>query len=243
MITRLCALVLALSMLPGLALAQFEAHWQQPQDGEQALFAGALRDSNIVADALKLAHQPLRWPQPLRLRLGGEGEPHFDPGDNTVSLPYHYLAKAVRAQAEFEPSRAAALQRGLDVVEYTLYQLLGHALLGGHDVDRDPEAEALATWLMVTATDNGGEQWLEDVEAFARASQRLDGPLSDYWHGHGLSKRAEQRLNCLVVGSAPNRYLERFPGLREAPAQAAACETEWRALEAKVRQAYTREVP
>ncbi|MGB0865184.1 MAG: DUF4344 domain-containing metallopeptidase [Granulosicoccaceae bacterium] len=243
MTCQLKALALALFLLPSTLWANFEVRWQTPQSGSEELYAGALRDSNIVKDAFKLGKRPFKWPATLTFMMGGSGTPRYDPTNATITIPYSYLAEAVQGQSHFEESRATALQRGLDVVEYTLYHLLGHALLDSHDVDQDETAESLATWLMVTSTSNGGEQWLEDVEAFSRASQKLDGPLEDYWHSHGLSKRSMQRLNCLVVGSGPTLYLQRFPGLVESPAQTAACETQWQTLRAMVQQEYTRAQP
>jgi len=94
-------------------------------------------------------------------------------------------------------------------------------------VDKDKAAENIATWMMVTGFKNGGEQWLEDVNAFSRASQKLDGPLEEYWHAHSLYKLRAEQLNCLVVGSAPMRYLERYPGLIESPEVARECEQNW----------------
>lgn len=235
------ALALAACLFPAAALANFEVYWQTPEGGSEELFAGALRDSNIIKDALKHAKLPLKWPKTVTFMMGGEGLPRFDAKKQTIHLPYDYLANAVQAQKNFEESRAVSLQRGLDVVEYTVYHLLGHALVGrgSHDVDVDETAEALATWLMVTGFQNGGEQWLDDVLFFGRASQRLDGPLEDYWHSHALTKRGEQRLNCLVVGSGPARYHERFPSLTESPEQGEACVEQWQELNTLIKMQYT----
>lgn len=228
---KIKALVLAACLCPTALLANFEVHWQTPETGSQELFAGAMRDSNIIKDALKLGKLPLKWPETVTFMMGSEGLPRYEAKQHTIHIPYSYLANAVRGQYKFEESRAASLQRGLDVLEYTLYHLLGHVLTGSHDVDTDETAEALATWLMVTGYKNGGEQWLDDVLVFGRASNKLDGPLEDYWHSHSLSKRGAQRLNCFVVGSAPALYHERFPSLAETPAQAEACEDQWQQLE------------
>ena len=177
------------------AFAAFPVDWLPATDGEQRLFASALRQSGIVDDAATLDRVDLDWPERLTLRLGGTGTPRYEPDTHTVVLPYTYLADATRAQDHFEETRGDAFKRGLDTVEYTLYHLLGHALHGHHDEDRDTDAERAATWLMVSQFPNGGEQWFTNTEAFARASQKLDGPLSDYWHSHGLYKSRERAIN------------------------------------------------
>lgn len=237
---RIKAFVLAACLAPTTLLASFEARWQVPKPGTEELFAGALRDSGIVKDALKLGTNNLKWPDPLVLAMGGTGLPRYIPATHTVHIPYGYLASAVRAQYNFEESRATALKRGLDVVEYTLYHLLGHALHNNHSVDIDHDVEVVSTWLMVSSFENGGEQWLADIEAFSRASQKLNGPLDDYWHDHGLAKRPAMELNCLVVGSDPQRYLEHYPGLAESPEKTAACAQNWRDLEALIKSQYQR---
>ncbi len=227
MLKSIKGLVLVTCLLPTPLLADFAVQWQPARDGSEELFAGALRDSRIINDAAKLDELQLNWPDALTLSMGGAGLPRYDSDARSIHLPYSYLALAVRTQYNFEESRAAALQRGLDVVEYTIYHLLGHALIDDHSVDFDEEAEKISTFLMTTSFSNGGEQWLDDIVAFGRASQKLDGPLEDYWHDHGLSKRAAQRLNCIVIGSDPQRYVERFPGLVEAADKSAACQKEW----------------
>lgn len=219
-------------------MADIEVRWLPPEDGSEELFAGALRDSGIIQDALKLHSKPLKWPEKLTLLMGGDGLPRYASETHRIHIPFDYLALAVRGQYSFETSRAVALQRGLDVIEYTLYHLLGHALLDSHDTNLDEVAESLATWLMVNQHANGGEQWLEDVLAFGRASQKLDGPLEDYWQAHGLSKRDAQRLNCLVIGSNPSYYLEHLPALAKNLEQAMDCENQWIELEALVDSDY-----
>lgn len=227
---------LVFCLTPLISWADFRVQWLEPRDGSEALFAGALQDSAIIRDAAKLDSVGLAWPAQLEIALGGDGVPRYDASTYRVHLPYSYLAHAVRAQLHFEDSRVAALKKGLDVVEYSLFHLLGHALIGHHSVDEDERAEAFATWLMVTQFVNGGEQWLDNVHAFGRASQKLDGPLEDYWHSHGLSKRASEQLNCLVVGSRPEQYLQRFPGLVESPEQASACKNQWNVLDDAMRK-------
>jgi len=238
---RIKAITLALCLTPTTLLASFEAHWQVPTPGTEELYAGALRDSGIVKDAFQLEALTLKWPDTLTLSMGGVGLPRYISNTHTVHIPYSYLAHAARAQFNFEDSRATALQRGLDVVEYTLYHLLAHALLDNHSVDVDETAEQLSTWMMVTSFNNGGEQWLEDIEAFSRATQKLDGPLEDYWHDHGLAKRPAEQLNCLVIGSDPQRYLEQYPGLAESPEKTATCVENWRALHELIQNGYMRQ--
>lgn len=94
--------------------------------------------------------------------------------------------------------------RGSNEMEYTLYHLLGHLLADDSTPDADEDAEAISSWLMIKHWPAGGEQWFANVQAFARASQLLDGPLSDYWHSHALYKSRQKTLQCWILGSDPD---------------------------------------
>ncbi|MEM9602122.1 MAG: DUF4344 domain-containing metallopeptidase [Pseudomonadota bacterium] len=231
----LTTLLLALALPIASALAAVPVIWLPPDDAEHTLLLDALKQSGIVQDAASATDTPAAWPEALRIRVGGDGLPRYDVEARSIELPADYLAAAVRAQAEFEVERSDALKRGFDVVEYTLYHLLGHAITGDYDVDNDDIAEAFSTWLMVTSFPNGGEQWLENVHAFGRASQKLDGPLSDYWHRHALFRTREKQLNCLVFGSNIAHFANLYPGLTEAPDAAQGCVEAWQALDAQYR--------
>ncbi len=236
LVTAVCSAFLSLA-LSATALADFEVAWQQPVDANEALFADALRASGMVADAAALERVPLDWPSDLTLVFGGSGTPNFQREAATITLPYSYLAQAVQAQSQFELERSAALQRGLDTVEFTLYHLLAQALTDPADTERDADldklAEHTATWLMVSQFPNGAEQWFVNTEAFARASQRLDGPLTDYWHSHSVYAAREREINCLIVGSDLSLIATLFRGLDAETAQA--CAEDWQELNRQFR--------
>ncbi len=225
--------MLALASSAMTAVAAIPVEWMPSETDEQRLFASALQQSGIVQDAATLDRVDLDWPERLVIRLVADGTPDYQAETQTIVLPYTYLAAATRAQDNFEESRGDAFKRGLDMVEYTLYHLLGHALQGHHDEADDTGVERVATWLMVSQFPNGGEQWLENTHAFGRASQKLDGPLSDYWHSHGLYKSRERAINCLVFGSDIEHFSTLYPGLTENPDTARECVRQWRELAAE----------
>ncbi|MEM6986162.1 MAG: DUF4344 domain-containing metallopeptidase [Pseudomonadota bacterium] len=217
------------------ARANLEIEWVSSDDERVALFEQALHQSGMVQDAASLGETPLDWPDALTIVAGGAGSPHYDPSSQTIYLPATYLAEAVRAQDNFEESRQNALKSGLDMVEYTLYHLLGQAVVGEQVDSVDPAVEDASTWLMVSSFPNGGEQWLANLRAFARASQKLDGPLSEYWHSHALYRLREKQLNCLVFGSNIAHFANLYPGVSENPDAAQACVEAWQALDRQFR--------
>lgn len=231
LLTALSALLIPVS----LAFAAFPVTWMESDSTENALFVDALKQSGVVQDAAGLSSVPVAWPERLHIIAGGGGLPRYDVALQAIHIPADYLATAVRAQDQFEESRSEALKAGMDVVEYTLYHLLGHALYGGYDEAEDARAEAAATWLMVTSFPNGGEQWLENLRAFGRASQKLDGPLTDYWHKHALYRIREKQLNCLVFGSDIAHFATLYPGLKENQSDAEACVQSWQQLDQSIK--------
>ena len=83
---------------------------------------------------------------------------------------------------------------------------------------------------MIKSFPNGGEQWFENATAFGRASQLLDGPLSDYWHNHSLYKSRQRKINCWILGSNPEEYERLLKPVLEPEKRRADCIVEWQTL-------------
>lgn len=247
-IVGLLALVLPIATAP--VVADVALRWQDDPSAVSPVLVDYLVDSNIVSDFVELVSANFAFEIPLVIAIGAASGPEYDARDNTIRLPHSYFEHAVRTQSSLletdgaEGEETLAVRRALDIVEYTLYHLLGHALVGNDDVDFDATAEALSSWAMLGYWPAGAEQWQADITAFGRASQRLDGPLSDYWHEHALYGARERQLRCLIVGREP-ALLSAPGGATLAPMPAGGnearspwiddCRREWRTLDAKAR--------
>ena len=209
--------------------------WLEPVSDIEELTQKALQQSNIVTDFAELVAREFDIGSGLSIIVGGQGTPRYDETNNSLRLPYSYLVAAVQAQSELLESREQALASGMDMVEYTLYHELGHILAGDMSVDADASAEDIATWVMLTHWPNGGEQWFVAVDAFARASQLLDGPLSDYWHSHSLYKSRQREINCLILGLDPERYERLLPAVLEPQTRREQCVGAWQELDIRVK--------
>ncbi len=191
--------------------ADASAQWKPTKNEVPPLAQRVLESSNIVSDLLELINQNFNNTEQfpvdrLRIVLGSGGAPTANLDTLTLSLPYEYLNNAISGHAELEETQEAALKRGIDTVEYTLYHLLAHVISKDLSPDNDDTAEAISSWLMIKAWPNGGEQWFENAQAFGRASQLLDGPLEDYWHAHSLYKSRNKIINCWILGSNPGKH-------------------------------------
>ena len=87
---------------------------------------------------------------------------------------------------------------------------------------------------MIKGFANGGEQWFSNAEAFGRASQLLDGPLQDYWHKHSLYKSRQKKINCWILGSAPEKYENLLKPVLKPDERKARCVNEWKVLDKKM---------
>lgn len=172
---------------------------------------------------------------PLVLAIGSPTGPEFEREGRMLRLPYTYLTDLLRAYDQLEEDREAALRAALDALEYSLYLLLGQALADRVDVENDAEAEALATWAMVSHWPNGGEQWLDAIDAFGTLGQRSDGTLEQFWHRHALYAKRERELRCLAFGSNPARLADRMPAVADEAERAARCTSAWRRLRREAR--------
>ncbi|MEE9320128.1 MAG: DUF4344 domain-containing metallopeptidase [Granulosicoccus sp.] len=232
--TLLSIVCFCLGTLP--ASADVSLRWQDITDNAQPELAAYLADSNIISDFVELVDKGFTFDEPLLLVIGADSGPEFDVEKHAIKLPYSYLERAIRTQNELvdDGEEALALHRALDVVEYTLYHLLGHALVHEDSEDTDATAEAISTWLMLSYWPNGSEQWFEDTLAFSDASMKLDGPLSDYWHSHALYRIRRDTLRCWMLGKDPDRIETLMPAIVDTAEQLTRCESSWQKLDRQV---------
>ena len=256
-------LLLLLAWLPARdGAADVALRWQDGEGAAAPLLARYLADSQIVADLIGLVSANFAFEPALVIAVGASSGPEFDPVGNAIRLPHAYLERALRVQAALieaqEPSvegeEALAVRRALGVVEYTLFHLLGHALLGHLPLDRalddpagpgtaaDTAAVTLASWIMLAHRPDGAERWMRDVDAFERASGWSgEGAGEDYWHRHPLTSAARRELDCLALGRGGGHDGGmRAGGRREdgaARARRDACRARFEALDAGARTA------
>ena len=229
------------------AQADAELRWVPGESALEQQLAAYLTDSKIVSDIVVLLDENFELDTPLIITVGSSldalGIPTYSSEDRRIRLPYAYLEKAIRAQAELvegttpdaDPAQGDAVRRAMDLVEYTIYHLVGHALVDEASTDADDRAEAISSWLMITAWPNGPEQWLQDVQAFADASQKLDGSLDDYWHSHALYKGREDTLSCWALGADPDRIEPLLPAVTDPFERRAQCARSWARLDDEMR--------
>ena len=210
--------------------------WQDGDSDVDRQVMAVLADSNVLSDFVALVDENFALEPPLVLALGAAEGPSIDVVTHVLSLPHEYLARAIETQAELVDDRDEALQRALNVVEYTLYHLLGHVLAGDTDVNADDRAEALSTWVMLSHWPNGGEQWYVDAQAFGEASRQLDGPLDDFWHEHALYRLRQDQLECWILGRDPAAYERLMPATLKPLERRRRCQANWMTLSVTVRR-------
>ncbi len=244
-----CALSLALLVgsVPG--HAKSELRWVPGETTLDQQLAAYLTDSKVVTDLVVMIDENFDLPVPIGITVGSgadaRGVPSYTVQDRQIRLPYAYVEKAIRAQAELlegvspdestESSAGEAVRRAMDMIEYTVYHLLGHALINDADVDADDRAEAISSWLMISAWPNGAEQWVADVQAFADASHKLDGSLDDYWHSHSLYRTREDTLTCWALGADPEAIEPMLPATLDPVERQERCVRSWENLDKQMR--------
>jgi hypothetical protein len=177
--------------------------------------------------------------EPLTIVVGSSEGPVYDHEQHAIKLPYVYLESAIKSQTELLEEGDMALDRAIDVVEYTLYHLLGHALVRDSSVDSDEIAEKLSTWIMLEHWPNGGEQWYQDVRVFGEASQKLAGDITDFWHEHSLYAARQRAIECWILGYSPQAYESLFPAVLEPAKRRSRCTQSWHELQESALQILT----
>jgi len=243
--------------------AAAQLRWMAAESDVNRALATYLADSDIISDLLVLTGRNIALDPELQLSIGasadGSRSPSYAREERRIRLPYAYFEDAIRAQAELggtaslpgpagagpidavpgadgaTATEGQAVRHALDTLEYTLYHLVAHALLGDGDVEVDDRAEALSAWLMIKGWPNGAAQWVEVSRAFGRLSQRLDGPLEHYWHAHALYGLNERRHACWALGADPVAVEPMLDVVSDPPARRERCRQSWRALDAELR--------
>jgi len=210
------------------------------QDTTQTLSKQVLQNSNITSDLTDLIDEhfqstPALDTGNLKITINNARRPAVNAESTEIILPYSYIIASIKAHSELEETKEQALQRGLDMVEYTLYHLFAHLLLREDSEDADDLAEAWSSWLMIKSFPNGAEQWFADSTAFARASQLLDGSVQDYWHAHSLSKSTQRKINCWILGSDTVKYQRLLKPVLDPEERNKRCAIEWQQLDRAAR--------
>lgn len=229
------------------SLADVSLRWNADALGDEAassnkiitpILADYLAQSNVISDFVSMLDDAFVLDELELVEIGAESGPVYDLESKAIRMPFGYLERAIRTQAQLvdEDQEVVAIDRALDVVEYTLYHLLGHALAGDESVDADSTAEALSTWIMLSYWPNGAEQWFQDTLAFSDASIKLDGPLDDYWHEHSLYKIRRDTLRCWILGKDPVNVIDLMPAVLDPEERKARCIQSWQKLDRQARE-------
>jgi len=213
--------------------ADVTADWQINTD---TLERQVIERSNIVSDFIQLLDEHLKADIDLQVIINNGGTPHVE--GSQLYLPSSYITAAIKAHAELEETQEAALDNAINTFEYTLYHLLAHYIAGDNSPDTDDMAESLSSWLMIKGFTNGGEQWFENAISFGRLSQLIDGPLSDYWHGHSLYNSRQRQINCWILGSNPDEYERLLKQVLEPAERRTRCDREWTILDEQSKESF-----
>ncbi|MBX2839252.1 MAG: DUF4344 domain-containing metallopeptidase [Gammaproteobacteria bacterium] len=214
------------------ARADVSFQWQNNNISEkEALLASYLADSNVITDFVRVISENFNTEDPLSIVIGSSEGPSYDHEQHAIKLPFSYLENAIKSQVELLDEGDNALNRAIDVVEYTLYHLLGHALVRDSSVDSDEIAQRLSTWIMLTHWPNGAEQWYQDVRVFAEASQKLDGGLEDFWHKHAINASRQREIECWILGYSPDQIEPLLPAVLDSAQRRTECVRAWQELQ------------
>jgi len=125
-----------------------------------------------------------------------------------IDMPYAFVARnlALFRNDLSGESPEVVESAVLDVVEYTLYHELAHALIHllelpvlGHEEDA---ADDLATLLSIELVENGAEMALAMADMMSlELEQQGDIQAQDFWGDHALNEQRIFRIECLVYGS------------------------------------------
>ena len=202
------------------------------ESGDSAL-SYELREELERAGTLEIAVQTLNdsfdIPHDVRIILGGEEGPLYDPETLEILIPHDFLISGFErhlaaveddlAESQANPyseepeldAHDIARDIMLDVLEHTLYHEAGHALIDLLElpvVGREEDAvDVLATLMVLGLYPEGGEIALNAAFDFVLLEWEEGGIHEEDLRGeHSLDSQRSHAISCLVLGSNPDRY-------------------------------------
>ncbi len=217
--------------------ADIALQWQNTEmDERQQLLAEFLNESNVMTDLLSLLQENFIFEPSLKFVIGAGDGPVFDSEKNAIRFPYSYVSNALEAQMSLLEEGQTAIDESINLVEYTLYHLVAHAMVLYSSPEDDDQIERIASWLMIRGFDNGAEQMVSNARAFGAVSQKTEGTLDDYWHAHALVAARQRDIECWALGFDRAMVEPLLPLVPEPGKRVETCRIAWNQLDQQVQE-------
>jgi hypothetical protein len=222
---------------------ELKAVWQKPRGEENKVGYELLKASETRYLAKSLA-SAFELPNTLTIKgvNGFGGGPFYNPGDNSITLPYEFttVVLGVIAQSDPEESQYEWGEAVGAVDSFILAHEFAHALIHNFELPvlgrEEDAADGVATALLLLASE-GSVYAADAAEFWLNFSGRQDPPqLAEYADNHSFDRQRADNILCWI-GGAEEELLVAFVENEVLPeSRAVSCPGEWELLRRSVEQ-------
>ncbi|MGB1256513.1 MAG: DUF4344 domain-containing metallopeptidase [Thiolinea sp.] len=190
-----------------------EISYENPQNAADTAIAKQLQSAPGISAVVEIINDHFRLPEALEIVFGGDDGPLYDPGKNTIFIPYGFVEEVKKRfeRAKYAETGVSIEDATMDVLMHTLFHELAHALINMYDLPvlgkEEDAADGLATVLLIRFFEDGQELAISAADLFDLESEDSD-ELSDadFWDEHSLDAQRYYATLCHVYGSDPEQY-------------------------------------
>ena len=195
--------------------------YHEPKNPSHDAILADLRDRRFlegVAEVLAV----VQFPRPLTISLAGcDGTANawYDPGEETVTLCYEYLAEIRHKAAAAGQDGSAARDAADGAAVFVLLHESGHAVFDLLQVpllgSEEDAADVFATVILLRLGRDVAFQLLQGaVRNYAMEARARKPEEGDFADEHGLDAQRYYNVLCLAYGSDPNYFAKAVEGSR-----------------------------
>jgi hypothetical protein len=194
--------------LGGDAQVAFLLTYEEPADDNEAFLKEFLQDSQAFEDLLAALEESLELDTQIKIVVGAEDGPLFDPSINEIWYPYwfiDYLAQPFAEEENFE-------ENTLGAARFILVHEIGHALIEALEIPvlgkEEDAVDTLGAVVMTELFEDGASDAIATAEWFAWASEQRELDETDFMDEHSLDLQRAYSILCLIAGSDDEIYQE-----------------------------------
>lgn len=186
----------------------------EPAVGEQmSVIRKTLESSGAVDDVVDFLNEKFQLKQALKITMGGNDGPLYDPEINEIIVPYSFVEE-IRQRfevADYAQTGVNIDDAVTDSLMHTLFHEMGHALIAMYDLPvlgkEEDAVDGLATILLIEYFEQGEEIALSAADLFNLESEDFEEfSHENFWDEHSLDIQRFYSTLCFVYGSSPEEY-------------------------------------
>jgi len=190
-----------------------QVEYKTPKNKVEQQILKDLQFTGVIDSWAGIINEEFVLPEQLRLVIGSNDGPLFDPEKVAIEIPYSFVSETKEQfiAEKYRKTEGSGLDATMDILLHTLFHEFSHAIIVLYDLPitgrEEDAADGLATLLLIEFFEDGQEIALSAADLFDLQSQEIAIlEDQDFWDEHSLDAQRYYSTLCYVYGSAPGLY-------------------------------------